>query len=140
MMVNNLLPGCRLATKKRIAGLILSIPVLLLISGGLWLMLSGVRASRVHFPSASGKILTRTRIQLGDVARLETWFQASQYSYSIEYPFQLIDENDNLLACRVELRGWLRTTSLRRNLATFQCVCERTELHHDRQSACPDWP
>ena len=100
-----------------------------------YLVLS-LNVSTVAFPSDTGTKLSRTRVELGSAARLESWYQDSQFSYSLRYSFGQEDEFGNPLSCRYELAGWYRTESRQHNWGKGSCVCERTAMHHDRTRDC----
>ena len=101
----------------------------------------GVQASRIAFPSGlANSDLIRTRVEFMDALHFETWQNASGLSYSFWVPFESQDSSGGTLQCRVEMEGWLRTVSRHRNLLDLYCVCERTQLHHDRETSCPGLP
>ena len=122
------------------------IPALLLFSAitailVLIILANSVRVSQVTFLSSLGSPnLTRTRLELGEVVRFETWSHPAGLSYSLWVPFESQSTSGDTLQCRVEAEGWLRKVSRHRDLLDLYCVCERPQLHHDRETSCPGLP
>lgn len=101
----------------------------------------GVRASRIAFPSSQGSTdLVRTRLDLARVLWFETWQYPAGMSYSFRVPFESLDPSGATLQCRFEMEGWLRYDSRHRDLLDLYCVCERTDLHDNRERSCPYLP
>jgi hypothetical protein len=99
-------------------------------------LLFSLDVSKTEFPSNTGAVLTRARVKIGPSLRLESWYQNSQYSYTLRYAFDQVDDHGNPLSCRLEVAGWYRPESRERSLANSGCVCEQTALHHDRTRDC----